>query len=259
MSQFQSTSQTLILLPGMVCNQSSWAPVIEALEGQVNLVVATYPELDSLTAMAEKVLATAPATFALAGHSMGGRVAMEICRLAPERVERLCLIATEHTGKPTGEAGQQETRARTGMIDLARQQGMRAMAEQWAPSLIDKDHPEKAGLISQVADMIAGQSLDTLRAHITAGEHRQDSASTLRVLTCPVLLIAGAADTLRPAYVMAQMKDLITDCQFESIAVCGHMPMMEQPETVSQLMQQWLRKPSTHSSTDDAAALKGSA
>lgn len=184
---------------------------------------------------------------------------MEICRLAPERVERLCLMATEHTGKPAGETGQQETRARMGMIDLARQQGMRAMAEQWAPSLIAADHPDQAGLIGRVADMIAGQSLDTLQAHITAGEHRQDSASVLSQLTCPMLLIAGEADTLRPASVMAQMQDLITDCQFESIAVCGHMPMMEQPETVSQLMRGWLRKPSTHPSTDDAVALKGSA
>lgn len=71
MSQLHSTSQTLILLPGMVCDQLSWAPVTNSLEGEVKLMTATYPKLDSLAAMAEQVLAMAPATFALAGHSMG--------------------------------------------------------------------------------------------------------------------------------------------------------------------------------------------
>mgnify|MGYP001361081529 CR=1 FL=1 len=84
---------TLILLPGLMCDAAAWAPQVQALSAQAACVVPAWGALDSITAMAEHVLATAPtATFALAGHSMGGRIALEVMRLAPQRVERLALL-----------------------------------------------------------------------------------------------------------------------------------------------------------------------
>ncbi|HOZ62909.1 MAG TPA: alpha/beta hydrolase, partial [Burkholderiaceae bacterium] len=86
---------TLILLPGLMCDAIVWAPQVQALSAVANCVVPKYGTLNSLTAMAEHVLATAPTQrFALAGHSMGGRVAFEVMRLAPERAERLALLDT---------------------------------------------------------------------------------------------------------------------------------------------------------------------
>jgi pimeloyl-ACP methyl ester carboxylesterase len=233
-------NNTLILLPGMVCDRASWAPVLASVENIADCRVADYGNRQSLTDMAASVLASAPERFSLAGHSMGGRVAMEICRLAPERVSRLCLIATEHTAKPGGEAGQKETSARLGMLDLARSKGMRAMAEAWAPGLLAdaaKANPEPLG---SLIEMIADQPVERLQAHITAGESRPDSTRALENLVCPVLLIAGAEDTLRPASVMADMASLMPGCRFETIPDCGHMPMMEQPDLVGKLLQKWL-------------------
>lgn len=249
----------LILLPGMVCNADSWAPVLGALTGHTSVTIASYPHHTSLKAMAESVLTTAPQRFALAGHSMGGRVAMEILRLAPERVEKLCLIATEHTAKPTGEAGLRETQARTGMIELARTQGMQAMAEQWAPNLVAPAHPEKERIVKDIVRMIASQSVTTLAAHIAAGETRPDSSAVLEQYTGNTLLIAGADDTLRPASVMAQMQPLLASSQFETLPVSGHMPMMEQPEAVSRLLAEWLAQPSIHPRTEEAVARHGAA
>lgn len=231
---------TLILLPGMVCNHDSWAPVLAELSTGIDCRVADYGSCDSLADMAALVLASAPERFALAGHSMGGRVAMEICRLAPERVQRLCLIATEHTPKPAGEAGIQENNARLGMLDLARANGMQAMAETWSPNLLANASKHGEEPMDSLVRMIASQPVERLQAHITAGESRPDSTNVLKQLTCPVLLIAGAEDALRPASVMADMAALMPGCQLEIIPNCGHMPMMEQPDTVGKLLHGWL-------------------
>tara|TARA_B100002003_G_C14155617_1_gene556372 strand:- start:5598 stop:6362 length:765 start_codon:yes stop_codon:yes gene_type:complete len=232
--------ETVILLPGMVCDRASWAPVIAPLESFAEVRVADYVNEDSLAGMAESVLASAPEQFSLAGHSMGGRVAMEICRLAPERVRRLCLIATEHTPKPEGDAGIQETNARLGMLELARSRGMTAMAEGWSPNLLAENNRGDQALLDAMVRMIGRQPVARLESHIKAGEARPDSTDVLRSLSCPVMLIAGEEDTLRPASVMARMQSLIKHCQFEIIPNCGHMPMMEQPDTVGSLLQTWL-------------------
>mgnify|MGYP006151917887 CR=1 FL=1 len=86
------TTKTLVLLPGLMCDAAVWAPQVQALSASHHCMVMDWGLTDSLTAMAQQVLAAAPATFALAGHSMGGRVALEVMRLAPERVERLVLL-----------------------------------------------------------------------------------------------------------------------------------------------------------------------
>jgi pimeloyl-ACP methyl ester carboxylesterase len=236
----RQNQDTLILLPGMVCDRASWAPVVAALEEFAEVRIADYGDEDSLAGMADSVLASAPAQFSLAGHSMGGRVAMEICRLAPERVKRLCLIATEHTPKPEGDAGIQETNARLGMLDLARSQGMTAMAENWSPNLLAEENRNNQALVEAMVRMIGRQPVERLASHIKAGESRPDSTNVLRSLSCPVILIAGEEDTLRPASVMTRMQSLIKHCQFETIPNCGHMPMMEQPDTVGSLLQTWL-------------------
>src|SRR5690349_11609011 len=104
---------------------------------------STCPEwgmLDSIPAMAERVLRTAPPRFSLAGHSMGGRVAFQVYRLAPERVERIALLNTGADPRPDGKAGAREERSRRALLDVARSEGMRAMAMKWLPPMM---HPQR--------------------------------------------------------------------------------------------------------------------
>ena len=99
------TTSTLMLLPGLVCDQTVWTEQIAALSDIADCRCMDWGTLDSLPAMAEKVLQTAPERFWLAGHSMGGRVAMEVYRLAPERVQRIALLDTGCTPLAAGAPG----------------------------------------------------------------------------------------------------------------------------------------------------------
>ena len=86
------TTVTIVLIPGLLCDASVWAAQIPALSAHGPVVVADLSTQDSITAMARETLALAEGPLAVAGHSMGARVALEMVRLAPERIERLALL-----------------------------------------------------------------------------------------------------------------------------------------------------------------------
>ena len=101
----------LVLVPGLMCDGATWTPLLPTLQasGRVgSIVLIDHGHCDSLKAMAEQLLATAPPRFALAGHSMGGRVALEVCRLAPDRVSHLAVLDSGHAPLADGEPGRQE-------------------------------------------------------------------------------------------------------------------------------------------------------
>ncbi|MFI8666392.1 alpha/beta fold hydrolase [Qipengyuania sp. NPDC077410] len=235
----------LVLLPGMACDRASWAGQVAALSDIATCMVADHGLHRSMTAMAEAALEQAPPRFAVAGHSMGGRVALEMVRLAPERIERLCLIGTEHLPRPKGEAGERETAGRRSLLEIARNDGMAAMACRWLPSLIAPDRRQDMALIEAIIAMVARHSPDQLEAQITAGHRRPDHRSLLPGIACPTLLIAGGADVMRPAAILEDMAGAIPGSRLCVIPGSGHMPMMEHPEIVSAAMRDWLRAEGT--------------
>src|SRR5215510_11486659 len=110
----------VVLLPGLVCDAAVWTHAKAALGASAPVLIAEYGLLDSLGAMAEKVLREAPPSFAVAGHSMGGRVALEVLRRAPERVAAIALLDTGVQPLAAGEAGQREAAGRHELLDIAR-------------------------------------------------------------------------------------------------------------------------------------------
>lgn len=119
------TRDPFVLLPGLLCGQLVFSAQTAAFAVSS---VAAYGDADRLEAMAGRVLAAAPARFALLGHSMGGRVALEIMRLAPERVTRLALVSTGVHPVAPGEAEKRHT-----LRDIGRAHGMEALVDQWLP------------------------------------------------------------------------------------------------------------------------------
>ena len=138
---------TLILLPGLMCDASVWAPQVEALSPQARCLVPDYGLRDSLTAMAQQVLDDAPEErFALAGHSMGGRVALEVLRLAPQRVTHLALLDTGTHPRAAGAEGDKERAGRMALLAVAQAQGMRAMGQQWLRGMVHPKVLEHGGI-----------------------------------------------------------------------------------------------------------------
>ena len=231
---------TLILLPGLMCDAAAWAPQVAAFSSRASCVVPDWGLLNAITAMAGHVLATAPtATFALAGHSMGGRIALEVMRLAPQRVERLALLDTGIHPFAAGEAGEKERAGRYALRDLARTAGMRAMGAQWLRGMV---HPLVLGtpLFEQVLDMLERSSPAQFEAQIIALLGRPDAAPVLPTITCPTLVLTGRQDLWSPPEQHAAMAAAIPGAKLVIVEQCGHMATVEQPQAVNVAFTDWL-------------------
>jgi pimeloyl-ACP methyl ester carboxylesterase len=202
--------------------------------------VVDYGLLDSIGAMAQHVLDTAPAdTFALAGHSMGGRVALEVMRRAPERVHHLALLDTGTQPLASGVAGAKEKAGRKILLEIASQKGMRAMAEQWAKPMV---HPSRHGtaLFENVLNILERSSAEQYAMQINALLNRPDATPVLATITCPTLVLTGRDDLWSPPEQHASMAAAIAQAQLCIVEQCGHMSTLEQPEVVNSAFARWL-------------------
>lgn len=232
----------LVLLPGLMCDAAVWAAQVEALSPRVTCLVPHYGERNSLVAMADQVLASLPGRFALAGHSMGGRVAFEILRRAPERVERLALLDTSYHPLPPGDAGAAERAGRHSLLAIARDQGMREMAHAWARGMVHSSRLDTP-LFEAVLDMIERCSPAAFAAQIEALLARPDATALLGTIRCPTLLLCGRDDSWSPPARHEFMRDRIAGATLVVIETCGHMSTMEQPAAVSDALADWLEIP----------------
>lgn len=230
---------TRVLLPGLLCDRAVWQPQIDTL-GPCHVV--DYGNLDSLPAMAEHALATAPVgPLAVAGHSMGGRVALEMWRQAPERIERLALLDTSYHPLAEGEAGEAERAGRLSLLATARRDGMRAMAREWALGMVGRGQ-HGTPLFEAVLDMVERKTVDTFAAQINALLTRPDCTALLTEIRCPTLLLCGRDDAWSPPSRHVFMNSHIPASDLVIVEQCGHMSTMEQPEEVSRALDQWLRR-----------------
>jgi pimeloyl-ACP methyl ester carboxylesterase len=232
---------TLLLLPGLLCDAAAWAPVLPFVGAVADCRVPDYDDETSLGAMAERVLATAPPTFAVAGHSMGGRVALEIVRRAPQRVERLALLDTGFRARPGGAAGEQERAGRMALLGIARREGMRAMARAWVQPMVHPARRDDTALIDAILDMFERRTPAQYAGQIEALLARPDATDVLRGATCPTLVLGGREDGWSPPVQQEEMAALARGCRLAIVENCGHMAMMEQPRSVGDALTGWLQ------------------
>lgn len=233
---------TLVLLPGLLCDDAVWSAQRDALAG-VECIVPSFGVLDSLGAMAESVLkAVAAPRFSLAGHSMGGRVALEMVRRAPQRVERLALLDTGVEPIAPGAEGRAERARRMALLELARSHGMRTMGREWARGRV---HPARLDtpLFDAVLDMIERKTPQVYAAQIAALLARPDARELLRGVRCETLLLCGRQDAWSPLARHEQMQALRPASRLVVIEDSGHMSTMEQPQAVTAALREWLALP----------------
>lgn len=225
----------LILLPGMPLDAALWEHQTQHLAEVAEVSVCMITQANAMADLARLVLAQAPARFALAGLSMGGYVALEIMRQAPERVLKLALLDTN--ARPDTP---EQTANRRAAIELAQQGRMRAVMAGMVAKLIHPGRLNERDLVESVYAQAERVGAEAYARQQTAIMNRADSRPDLPAIRCPTAVICGRQDALTPPEVHVEMADAIPGARFLPIEECGHLAPMERPQAVTALLREWL-------------------
>jgi len=231
----------LLLLPGLACDAVVWKHQVRALGGSATVQVIDYGASDSIEEMARVALDRAPQKFAVAGHSMGGRVATEIMRRAPERVIGLALLDTAYKPLQPGEAGEREKAERAGYVKIAQTQGVRAMARTWLQKMVHPSRLTDAPLVESIVEMMGRKSPEIFAGQIKALLGRPDATPVLSAIRCPTLVLCGREDAWSVLDVHRDMAARIAGAKLAVIDHCGHMATMERPDEVTAALAEWFK------------------
>ncbi|TMV09043.1 alpha/beta fold hydrolase [Ruegeria sediminis] len=225
----------LVLIPGMMCDARLFGPQIAALSGTAALHLAPISAHDTVQALAAEVLANAPPRFALAGLSMGGIVAMEVLRQAPERVERIALLDTNPLAERV------EVKARRGPQIAAARAGRLAevMRDEMKPNYL-AEGPDKRAILDLCMQMALDLGPDVFIIQSKALMDRPDQTETLLSARIPALVLCGRGDLLCPVERHELMAGLIPGAVLHIVENAGHLPTLEQPETTNAALRRWL-------------------
>ena len=233
----------VLLLPGLMCDGSFWASLQAATSSALSCTVVDYADADTLTAMAQAALAAAPPYFALAGHSMGGRVALEVVRLALERVQKLILMDTGYLPLAAGEAGEKERAGRMALLEVARTSGVRAMCSEWLKGMVHPARLNDAALLASITDMFARKDADRFARQLNALLTRPDASPVLaglQALRLPTMLLCGRQDSWASVAQHEEMQVLAPHAGLCVVEDAGHMVLMEQPQETARRILQFL-------------------
>ncbi|MDI3564649.1 alpha/beta fold hydrolase [Bradyrhizobium sp. Arg816] len=228
----------LLLVPGLASSARIYAPVVPALWRFGPVMIANHIRDDSMAAIARRVLSEAPPRFALAGHSMGGYIALEIMRQAPQRVLKLALINTQ-AGPDTPEA----TARRRGLMERARRGELSATREEIFPELVHPSRRDDLGIRKLVHEQGEDVGVEGYLRQQTAIITRVDSRPTLATIKCPTLVLTGDQDNTIPNAFSKEMAEGIAGARLVILERCGHLPQPEQPEAATRALVEWLEAP----------------
>ncbi|MBB3019415.1 pimeloyl-ACP methyl ester carboxylesterase [Microvirga lupini] len=230
-------AETLVLIPGLACTSRLFEPQIAALGGERTILVADHTRDDSISAIATRLLRETPGRFAVAGLSMGGYIALEVMRQAPERVARLALLDT--SARPDSvEASQDRER----LIALAQAGRFDDIHSRLWPRLVHPDHQSDQSLQHTVVGMMRETGADAYIRQQRAIMARVDSRPNLPGIEVPTLVLVGEGDAITPPDIAREMAEMIEWASLVVVPGSGHLSTLEQPERVTQALRLWLNK-----------------
>ena len=230
-----NTKTPLVLLPGLLCDGALWGHQSETLADIADVRVADLSQDDSIRAMAKRVLEGAPDSFALAGLSMGGYVAQDIMRIAPQRVSRLALLDTNYLAD-----GPEQIARRKSLIELSQHGQFKGVTPRLLPLLVSERHLANKTITDTVLGMAERIGQNAFVRQQTAIMGRPDGTDDLERIQCPTLVLCGREDTLTPPDLHAKMASMIPGATYVAVEDAGHLAPLEQPQAVSAVMRYWL-------------------
>ncbi|TDT74780.1 pimeloyl-ACP methyl ester carboxylesterase [Litoreibacter halocynthiae] len=225
----------LVFLPGMMCDARLFAPQIAAFSVDRAVQVAPIGGADNVADLAAEVLAHAPPRFALAGLSMGGIVAMEAFRQAPDRIDRIAFLDTNPKAEADAVAKGREpqiARAKAGELRTI-------MRDEMKPRYL-ADGPNRAAILDLCMDMADALGPEVFVRQSHALQTRPDQQDTLRQIEVPTLALCGREDTLCPIHRHELICSLVSSATLEIIDGAGHLPTLEQPDATNAALNRWL-------------------
>jgi len=225
----------IVFIPGLMCTGRIYQHQVETLGQTHPVLLANHWSHDSMAAIAKSILDVAPETFALAGMSMGGYVALEIMRQAPGRVTKLILMST--SAKPDTPERSADRRKQ---VEGARKYGLRAGTKALYPKLVHPARHEDVPLLTKFFEMAEELGVDAFANQIEAIIGRPDSRPMLGKITAPTLVIAGKDDALITPENSEELANGIPGARLALIEHCGHMGMIERPESYTKLISGFL-------------------
>ena len=234
-----SQKETLYLLCGLLCDAYTFTRQKAALGDRYDVRVVDFFGLDSMESMARKVLDDAPARFSICGFSMGGRVALKIMELAPQRVARLCLLDTG-----VGPVAEGESEKRQVLIDLAKAKGNSALIKTWLPPMLHPTRQKDPAFIGPLGEMICRATPEIFARQQKALLTRSDARPLLPEIKIPTYVVVGRQDAWSTVEQHETFARNIPGAKLIVIEDSGHFVPVEQPGQLSAVLDEMMQVPS---------------
>ncbi len=234
----------LLFVPGTFCNYRLFAPQQAFMSSMgIETLVASINEGDSIELMAANILEKAPKRFALAGLSMGGIIAFELFRQAPERLTHLALLDTNFLPETKEKAvARDQKRVEISAAQSCADAYLAFVKDTLFPNYTAAKGDELKALQETVVKMADETSWEVGQRQLLALNSRPDSTQTLQEINLPTAVICGKEDKLCPVERHQRMHALIPDATLDILPDCGHLCTLEKPKQVSELLYRWLHR-----------------
>ncbi len=229
-----SASLPLILVPGLACSPRIYAPQIPALWQQGPVILANHIRDNTMAGIAKRILDEAPPRFAIAGHSMGGYIALEVIRQAPERVARLALL-NSYASPAIAEF---ITYCRGWIADV-KQGGYRGLIDRMFASAVHQSRVSDTQLKEAVRQMADEIGPDGFIGQVEAIMTRSDGRPALAAIKCPTLVVTSDTDNSVPSNLSIEIASDVANAKLVMVANCGHLSPLEQPAAVTTALLDW--------------------